>query len=135
MNLVSANEDTQTGITRLESSIDKLKADENIKAYSVYTANKQIFDQLSERSQVPKFITSVKKTLQNKSLNIDNLSYSNGVVSVRVEAASDDRKAYAKLVKFLQDYRADESAIFDLGLVESVTGQEDLKFAIDFTLK
>jgi len=57
------NTDLDAEVSRLETSINTLKDDENVKAYSLYVSNKKTFDALTAQSQIPEFIKEVKKTL------------------------------------------------------------------------
>lgn len=136
MMIVGGNTDLDTNITRLESSIKKLQDDEWVKAYSLYSANKNTFDKLSSASEVPSFVKEVKKTLTKYWLELSGFNYANGVVSVKVISESDTRsKSYEKIVKFLKNYRLEEKAIFDLESISWVTGQTKMNFTVNFVLK
>ena len=134
--IVNQNTDLDTNISRLESSIEKLKNDENIKAYSLYSSNKNTFDDLTAKSQVSDFIRNVKKTLSRYWLELWSFNYSDGKILVKVSSESDTRsKAYEKIVKFLKNYRESEESMFMLENISWVTGQDKLSFNVTFVVK
>ena len=130
------NTDLESEITRLDTSITKLKDDENVKAYSLYVSNQKTFDALAAQSQIPEFIKEVKKTLATFWLELAWFNYNDGKVAVKVISESDTRsQSYEKVVKFLQNYRLDENALFTLDTISWVTGQSKMNFDVNFVLK
>ena len=134
--VTNANSDLDANINNLKASIDKLKDDENIKAYSLYASNKATFDWLTAKSQIPDFVKNVKKSLTVYWLELSGLNYSDGTIAVKVISESDSRsKSYEKVVKFLKNYRASEESIFKLENISWVTGQDKITFDVNFTVK
>jgi len=134
--LVNANTDLDTDIARIDASVDKLQNEENIKAYSLYSSNKNTFSELTTKSQVPAFVIHIKKALVNRWLDIWSFNYSNGRVTVKITSESDTTvQAYEKVVKFLNSYRQDESSLFTLENITSVTGQDKITFDASFVVK
>jgi len=130
------NTDLDAEISRLETSINKLKDDENVKAYSLYVSNKKTFDSLSAQSQIPDFIAEVKKALAKHGLELSWFNYNDGKVAVKVVSEGDSRsQSYEKVVKFLQNYRSDENSLFTLDTISWVAGQSKINFDVNFVLK
>ncbi len=134
--IVGSNADLEAEINRLETSINKLKDDENVKAYSLYVSNQKTFDSLTAQSQIPDFIKEVKKTLTQYWLELSWFNYNDGKVAVKVISEWDDRsESYQKVVKFLKNYRSDENSLFTLDTISWVTGQSKMNFDVNFVLK
>ena len=134
--ITGGNTDLDSEMSRLETSIDKLKNDENVKAYSLYVSNQKTFDALSAQSQIPEFIKEVKKTLSKYGLELAWFNYNDGKVAVKVVSEWDTRsQSYEKVVKFLKNYRLDENSLFTLDTISWVTGQSKINFDVNFVLK
>ena len=130
------NTDLDAEVSRLETSINTLKDDENVKAYSLYVSNKKTFDALTAQSQIPEFIKEVKKTLATYWLELAWFNYNDGKVAVKVISESDtSSQSYEKIVKFLKNYRLDENALFTLDTISWVTWQSKINFNVNFALK
>ncbi len=133
-NVVSWNVDLDWEISRLDTSIKKLNADENIKAYSLYVSNKDTFDTLTAQSQIPKFVKHIKTA--TRSLDLWGFSYSDGKIAMKFTSESDTTsQSYQKVIKFLKSYRENEENMFTLDTIWWVTGQDKITFNANFELK
>ncbi len=130
------NDHILSQIQQTETSIKNERKDKNIAAYHVYNLNKEVFDNLSDKSQVSKFVEHALRTMVRYDLVFENFSLSGDEITLNVSAESNDKwLAYSKIIKFLNEYNKSETSLFTLEQVENFTGQDNIKFPIRFTIK
>lgn len=130
------NDHILSQIQQTESSIKNERKDKNIAAYHVYNLNKEVFDNLSDKSQISKFVEHALRTMVRYDLVFENFSLNGDEITLNVSAESNGKGlAYAKIIKFLSEYNKSETSLFTLEQVENFTGQDTIKFPIRFTIK
>lgn len=135
-NIAQANSDMSATISQIDSSISQLWEDSSVQIYSIYTQNKVFLEELSERSNIPWHIAHLRRSLAASKISALWYSYSEWVAKMELSAQTDDDDyAYKKIVNFLESYRSDEKAIFEIESVSNFKGYDKMTFSAEFTLK
>lgn len=127
----------QRKVDDYKQSIKDLESQEEIQVYSLVSTNQKVLDLMDKRSQITQYIIALDKVARDYGLIVKGFNYSNGELRTKVGIKSDDEYgvSYTKLVNFIDQYRKEEEAMFDLGFVSSVLGNETLQFDMNLTVK
>ena len=134
---VQAEGDSLSGkIKELDASIEKLESDENVQVYRTYSRHKDLLELLGRQSEIPLFVSHLKKNFQKFGLEGSGFEYRNGVVTIAMESKTwQTRYAYQRIVEMLREYKKDEKALFDLGEIQDFSGHDQIDFSAEFYLK
>ena len=134
---VQAERDNLSGkIQELDKSIQALQSDENVQVYRTYSRHKELLDLLGRQSEIPLFVSHLKKNFQKFGLEGAGFEYRNGVVTIAMESRTwQTRYAYQRIIQMLREYKQDEKALFDLGEIQEFSGHDQIDFSAEFYLK
>jgi len=129
-------EENQTTLAQLETSISDIQQDEKIQIYSIYKQNENVFRKLSNASKIPSMISHLKRVFAIQEVNYNGFSYNNEKVQMDLSLETNDSSyAYEKVTKFLNNYRANEEALFTIDQVSSFSWYDRMNFTVELTLK
>jgi len=122
--------------TRLDSSVEEIQKDPQVQIYKIYQGNKEIFDQYEKRSQIPLFVSHLKKQFLKYDISATGFQYSDGKVNTDLSAGTNETWfAYEKIVRMMDEYSADEKAIFEMQTTGSFSWYDRINFPVQFILK
>lgn len=134
--LSSQNTEILNQITDIEGKIATLESDESVQVYTLLNANKKAIEKLNNRSKMAFFIDELDKLSSRYSLIIQGFQYASGKLSVQVYVRSDEFwLAYKKLKNFIEKYRKDQAAIYELDFIDNVSGSDNMKLNMNFHVK
>ena len=135
--LENKNLELTNNINQIEKSIQAVESDPNIQAYSIFEKNQVFLENLSKQSEIPSFVSHLRKYFSISWLESSGFSYSAWMVSVDLSAQTNDNGyAYQKVVSFLRDYNAlGEEALFETQFIPSFDGYDRVNFTGEFKLK
>lgn len=85
---------------------------------------------------IPDFVTHLKNTWLRYNIAFDWFDYSEGILRTNATSSNDDsRLGYQKVVQFLQNYRADEDALFELASITQFSWHDRIEYTIEMQLK
>ena len=141
LSIINNNNDLSNDIKEKENSINTLKQDKEIIAYSLYKANKSSIEKLEDYSRLSLYINHLRKLSRKYHIYFKWFKFSNWNLTTQAIASSDEYDInYKKVSKFIKEYREnkDLSALFDLNLVKTVVAKNDRVddvFDLNFDLK
>ncbi|NDK10168.1 hypothetical protein GW846_05325 [Candidatus Gracilibacteria bacterium] len=123
-------------IANLEKSIDDVQSDPLVMIYGIYSKHKSFLDEKSKQSQIPLFVSHLRKNFIKYSIDATGFSYSEGELTIELSnQTTDNGYAYEKVVKFLREYPQDEKSLFDIDDVESFEGYDKIGYSANFVLR
>jgi len=122
---------------KIQNLINIIKEDEKIQVKELLDINAKAFDDLKRKTQVLSFIYKIKEISSKYDIIFSAFNYGNGRISLDalVKTEEDGLPAHEKLNFFIEKYREDEQALFDLDFIQRFVGQNRISFHIDFLIK
>lgn len=134
--LVSEIEEIKKSIVSIESNIAEVEKDKNLQIYSLLELNKWIIEAYWVMNRVTKYIAHLNSIENNYKLEFSWFDLSKWEISTNAKTMSDDKWiAYVKTKDFINKYRKDPSALFDLEFINSVEWMDIMKFKVNFKIK
>lgn len=134
--LSSQVEEIKWKIEQRDLSIIELRSNPNIDTYTRYETNSAVFSALQRQSEIPLFVSHLKKNLQRFGLEMWDLNYKTGEVEIQLKSETNQEGyAYQKILQFMKAYRADEKALFDLNNIQELRWYDRINYIARFTLK
>ena len=120
-----------------ESRIKKLESQNNVYVYSLIKKHKIILDTMDERSKITKYFNHISAIVNHYNFDIRGFNMSGWNISSKISFQNNELWiAYKKAVRFISDYRIDETALLDLEFISWVTWDTgDIKFPVNFSIK
>ena len=139
MKLVDSIEANKSEIARYKTSIEKMKSDTNTIRAELIMSNKSNILEAIQKSAVQRYINELRDISTKYKMMFSGFSYSNGKITTaavaipeKVLAGEDGIKKISELIK---DYRTQDSLLFKLAPVLSVSGYEQKRtFSIEFNV-
>ena len=123
-------------LKELEKSISQRQENKNIQAYELFQKHTKTLKEKTHQSNIPRFIHHFRFVRDKYNIEFNGFNYSDGVMTTGVTALSNETgNAYIKTTKFMEKYRQDESALFDLSFISQVSGHTNQKYGVEFRLK
>ncbi len=123
-------------IQTYNASIEAERSDENVQIYSIYEKHKGLLESTSKRSEIPLFVSHLKKNFQKYWVIWKGFDYNDGVVLVEMESKTGESEyAYQRIVKMLREYPLDEKALFEIWEVTTFSGHDQITYTAEFRLK
>ena len=119
-----------------EMSITEINKDKNIWFYNLYSSNKKIFEKLSKQSDLNTYINHIDGIKEKYNIKFNSFNYSKWALDLSaIVEWSSESFAYNLVNDFIIWYRSDENSLFDLWFIQSFSGNDNIKFNVNFTLK
>lgn len=127
--------ETSSTILSLQSSIDERLNDPLIETYQNYQRQKDIFDTLAYRSQIPTFVQHLKRNFLRQWLDAKWFSYRDGKISLPVEWRTDERWFwFEKVEKFLHEYPLRADRLLSIEPVTLFSWHDTIRFIFNWEL-
>lgn len=128
--------DLEKKILERNSEIKILKDDSKVQVFSLIEANKNTIDNLEKRSYITNFIKHLNAISQKYDVVFESFSISQWIIKVQASFESSDKGiAYIKTSNFVNSYRKDENALFNLNFISSFEWMDYIKFEVEFSIK
>lgn len=134
--IVKDNSQLRTKVLELDSSILNIEKEDSFKVFSLIKSNRDTIDWLIERTKIVKYINHMQKIWEDYDLLFRwfKLSWLN--LETWIILKSDwEWLAYKKLVNFIDNYRKDKDALFNLNFINRVSWYENIKINLNFSIK
>ena len=130
-------DELQTRLSWIETSISSIESNDQIQLYSMYQTHKTFFTKMGEVSEIPLFVSHLKKQFTKYGIQAKGFAYdSKNGVSIELSAQTNESGyAYQKIVKFLREYALDENAIFSVGMISNFSWYDRINYEGTFLLK
>jgi len=127
----------QNNIEKFDISIAELESDEKIIISSLLAGNKKTIDSLTTRSNITKIIAHLDTIQKKYNIKFEGFKLSSGKIETKALVESDESGiAYQRIAHFIQDYRDDESGLFELSFINQVAWSgNSIKFNVSLLLK
>ncbi len=127
-----------------KTNIKELKKDEKLQVYTLIEENKKILNEMEKRSKITNYINAVEKISVKMWLEFGDFNYSDGKITTDVVAKTKSlavsgedvikNLAYVKVRDFIKKYRKDQTALFDLGFINSFNWTDEISDTIEFSV-
>ena len=129
-------EKIKLNIVNIESSIKEVEKDKNLQVYSLLEINKKVISSYEKMNDISKYINHMNVISWKYNLKFEWFEFSKWELTSNVNIVSDDKWiAYSKTKEFIEKYRNDAKALFDLGFVNSIEWMDDINFKVTFKIK
>lgn len=123
-------------MSQIETNMNELSQDSSLEIFSLLQANKKMIDTMRTRSKVSTYMKHLKSIGSLYDLELRGFEFSWSHITTNAFIRSDDNGiAYQKLVKFIQNYRENENALFELWFIPRVLWYDDMKLNLNFKIK
>lgn len=134
------NEDLTQKTQTLQTSIDWLNKNKNIKVAQLLKNYKWELEKLERNSDIVAYMDHLTDISRKYKLSFTWFSMRDWELKTEVEARKIDLKssetpAYKKVAEFIKWYREDENALFDLKFINTFEWMNEIKFAITLKVK
>lgn len=134
--LKSNIEEIQASITTIESNINEVENDKNIQIYRLIQLNKTVISSYESMNDVIKYINHINVIKGKYGLMFMGFDLSKWEIVTNIKTSSDGEwLAYQKTRDFINKYRQDSKALFNLGFISSVEWMDEIKFKVNFKIK
>ncbi len=148
--IVEENKKLKEDLVTVDAYIEQLENDEQVKIYNIYSKNKDKFDLISKKSDIPSFLEHLEKLYYNNNLKFKWFSLYDWKISVWVIADSDKKEVlyrnekpvykkektdYEKVYDFLSRYETYNERIFKIKDINKFIWWDEIKFNIIFELE
>ncbi len=135
-NVIRTTSELESEISRIEKSIDEVQSDPLVTIYNVYSQNKKLLDTKALESQIPLFVSHLKKNFIKYWVEAKGFAYTWGEITTSLSnQTTDNGYAFEKVVRFLREYPQDEKALFDINMIESFEGYDRIWYETTFVLR
>jgi hypothetical protein len=98
--------------------------------------NKEVINSYDLMNKVTNYINHMNVIQWKYNLKFTGFNLSKWEISTNVKIISDnDSIAYQKTRDFINKYRTDSKALFDLGFINSVEWMDEISFKVNFKIK
>lgn len=120
-----------------QDSIKKLEWEKKVHVYSLIKKHQKILTELDERSHITKYMNHLTAMSKHYDFEARGFQFTWSNITSRVKFENNELwLAYKKSIRFISDYRTDETSLLSLWFIWGVTGTDtDIKFPVEFTLK
>lgn len=120
-----------------KNAIADLKKNDRVQTYNLLELNSKNIAMLDKKSNVVEYIEHFKSIKAKYFLDFNWFSYSDLKITTNVTSEKDSYPAYVKVANFIERYRLDgeKDAKFKLPFINSITGQDEIKFSVNFEVK
>lgn len=126
----------ESELDEINDSIKKRESDPIIQSYSLYQRNAYMFETLKYQSMIPELVSHVKNTWLRYGIVLNWFQYNAWKLTMNAQASNDEgRLWYQKVVQFIQNYREDSEALFELEWIDSFMWHDRIEYIITLTLK
>jgi len=132
--LESQNKKLDNKIKSLDENISLINKDPNILVYNLINKNKSTLDKLEAYSNIKKFVSHMNAMQRVYSLRFEWFNYSNWIITTKVETKNVNI-AYRTVSKFIENYRKNKKAIFDLDYINRVVWNDKMAFIMHLKVK
>ena len=134
--LWSEIEDIKTDIVSIESNISEVEKDKSLQVYSLLELNKTTINSYEIMNKVTKYINHMNVIKAKYSLEFNWFNLSNWKIITIINIESDNKWiAYQKTRDFINKYRNDSKALFELDFINWVEWMDNMKFKANFNIK
>lgn len=134
--LEKANATKKGEVAVIEASILTVKSDKRIQIKELVDLNGGLLEKMHERSNIVAYVNHIREIRSKYGIALDQFNYANGKIEMSSKVNTDERwVAYSKLSHFITSYRQDPEAKFNLSFINSVTGQDSMSLAVNFSVK
>jgi len=134
--LINQNRELEDQIVTHNASINEVKKDKKIQIKELVDMNKWVLLELEKKSDIVNYIKHLKLLNSKYGISLEGFDYAWWKIATTVKITSDERwVAYGKLIKFIEDYRLNKDALFDLLFVNTISGHDSIEFTANFKLK
>lgn len=129
--------DLKTWIEASKNAISELKKDEKVSTYNLLELNSNNIAMLDKKSNIVEYIEHFKSIKAKYFLDFAWFNYSDLKITTNVTSEKDSSPAYVKVANFIEKYRLDpdKDAKFKLPFINTITGQDEIKFSVNFEVK
>ena len=129
-------ESIKKSINTIEANIAEVEKDKNLQIYSLLELNKWVIEAYENMNNITKYINHMNVISRVYDLEFSGFNLSDWLLSTNIKTMSDDNWiAYIKTKDFINKYRNDPKALFDLGFINSLEWMDIMKFKVDFQIK
>ncbi|MFK7780456.1 MAG: hypothetical protein QM490_04975 [Candidatus Gracilibacteria bacterium] len=129
-------DDLKSDINSIESSIAEEQQDKQLQIYTLLELNKETINSYKLMNNVTKYINHMNVIASKYKLEFSGFDLVKGEISSNVKLISDKEGiAFQKTRDFINNYRIDPKALFELQFINSIEGMDDMKFRVNFKIK
>lgn len=133
---VAEIEKLKSSIISIESNIAEVEKEKNLQIYSLLELNKEVIESYELMNKVTKYINHMNTIVWKYNLELTGFDLVNWKIKTNIKVISDDNWiAFQKTRDFINNYRSDEKALFDLDFITGVEWMDDMKFKANFIIK
>lgn len=134
--LEKANTAKKSEVAVIEASILTVKSDKRVQIKELVDLNQGLLEKMHERSNIVAYVNHTREIRSKYGIALEGFNYANGKLAMTSKVNTDERGvAYSKLSHFIESYRKDPEAKFNLLFVNSVNGQDSMTLAVNFDVK
>lgn len=123
-------------ITAIESNISEVEKDKRLQIYSLLELNKKAISSFELMNDVTKYINHMNVIASKYKLEFNSFNLAKWEISSNVKIISDNEWiAFQKTRDFINNYRTDPKALFELKFINSIEWMDDMKFSVNFKIK
>ncbi len=124
-------------LTKVETSIKELKKDKTLQVVSLIEANKRILTKMEENSNITKYIDHLANVWRRYSISFKWFNMSNWKITTKATSKNKTTRilAYMNVKNFIEKYRKEDSALFELDFINSFEWSDKMTFPVSFTIK
>lgn len=136
MYLEKGNTMKKNEVTVIDTSIATVKSDKRIQVKELVDLNGWLLQKMHDRSNIVAYVNHIREIRSKYGIGLEWFSYAKGKLSLVSKVNTDERGvAYVKLAHFIENYRKDPEAKFNLSFVNTVAGQDSMSLAVNFEVK
>ena len=134
--LTNEVEKLKISISTIKSNIVEVEKDKNLQVYSLLELNKQAIYSYELMNKVTSYINHMNVIQWKYNLEFAGFNISKWEINTNVKIVSDNNSiAYQKTRDFINKYRTDPKALFDLSFINSVEWMDNITFKVNFKIK
>lgn len=129
-------EKIKTNISSIDASISSVEKDKRLQVYTLLELNKELISSYEKMNDITKYINHMNVIGSKYKLKFDGFNFAKWEISSTVNIVSDiDWIAFLRTKDFINKYRVDQKALFELKFINSVDWMDDMKFKVNFKVK
>lgn len=118
------------------SRIAEVEKDKNLQVYSLLEINKEVISNYEKMNSVTNYISHLNYITTKYNIDFSWFNLSKWELETKVSVISNDKWiAFNKTRDFIEKYRVDEKALFDLGFISLVEWMDNISFNAKFKIK
>ena len=143
--IIYNNQKIKSNISLIDKSIFDIWKNKKLQTYNLLIINKEIINSFNLLNNINKYIVHMNNIWAKYNIDLIGFNLTKWIINTSIKILPDsniinnnnkfNKLSYQKASYFINDYRKDENALFELDFIKSIQWVDEMRFNITFKIK